>query len=75
MEDDMHSIHLNVDDSIYDRLIGLLQILPKDKVQILSEENSITFEEAKRKVARAANNVSKQEGLSLDTAIEKILHS
>ncbi len=71
----MHSIHLNVDDSIYDRLIGLLQILPKDKVQILSEENSITFEEAKRQVARAANNVSKQEGLSLDTAIEKILHS
>lgn len=71
----MHSIHLNVDDSIYDRLIGLLQILPKDKVEILSEENSITFEEAKRKVARAANNVSKQEGLSLDTAIEKILHS
>lgn len=71
----MHSIHLNVDDSIYDRLIGLLQILPKDKVEILSEEDSITFEEAKRKVARAANNVSKQEGLSLDTAIEKILHS
>lgn len=71
----MHSIHLNVDDSIYDRLIGLLQILPKDKVQILSEENSITFEEAKRKVARAANNASKQEGLDLDTAIEKILHS
>ncbi len=71
----MHSIHLNVDDSIYDRLIGLLQILPKDKVEILSEENSITFEEAKRKVARAANNVSKQEGLSLDTAFEKILHS
>lgn len=71
----MHSIHLNVDDSIYDRLIGLLQILPKDKVEILFEEDSITFEEAKRKVARAANNVSKQEGLSLDTAIEKILHS
>lgn len=71
----MHSIHLNVDDSIYDRLIGLIQILPKDKVEILSEENSITFEEAKRKVARAANNLSKQEGLSLDTAIEKILHS
>ncbi len=71
----MHSIHLNVDDSIYDRIIGLLQILPKDKVEILSEENSITFEEAKRKVAHVANNVSKQEGLSLDTAIEKILHS
>jgi len=71
----MHSIHLNVDDSIYDRLIGLLQILPKDKVEILSEENSISFEEAKRKVARAANNVSNQEGLDLDTAIEKILHS
>jgi hypothetical protein len=71
----MHSIHLNVDDSIYDRLIGLLQILPKDKVEILSNDNSISFEEAKRKVARAANNVSNHEGLDLDTAIEKILHS
>lgn len=71
----MHSIHLNVDDSIYDRLIGLLQILPKDKVEILSDDNSISFEEAKRKVARAANNVLNHEGLDLDTAIEKILHS
>lgn len=71
----MHSIHLNVDDSIYDRLIGLLQILPKDKVEILSNDNSISFEEAKRKVAWAANNVSNHEGLDLDTAIEKILHS
>ena len=43
--------------------------------EILSEENSISFEETKYKVARAANNISKQEGLDLDTAIEKILHS
>ncbi|MDD5716850.1 MAG: hypothetical protein PHW64_03530 [Sulfuricurvum sp.] len=72
----MHSIRQNVDDSIYDRLIGLLQILPKDKVEILSDsDNSISFEEAKHKVARAANNVLKQEGLDLDTAIEKILNS
>ena len=72
----MHSIHLNVDDSIYDRLIGLLQILPNDKIQILSiQDNTISFEEAKRKVDRAVNNILKNNGMSLDSAFEKVLNS
>lgn len=72
----MHSIRLNIDDSIYDRLIGLLQILPKDKVEILSDDTiSITFDEAKQKVARAVNNIVKNEGILLDTAFENVLKS
>lgn len=43
-------------------------------IEILFEKNSISFEEAKHKVARAVNNMSKQEGIDLDTAIENILH-
>lgn len=72
----MHSIRLNIDDSIYDKLMGLLQILPKDKVEILSDDSlTISFDEAKQKVVRAVNNVSKNEGVALDEAIENILKS
>lgn len=73
----MHSIHLNIDDSIYDKLIGFLQILPKEKIEIVSDEDimNISFEEAKRKVTRAINNISNNEGVDLNTAIEKVLHS
>lgn len=73
----MHSIRLNIDDSIYDKLIGFLQILPKEKIEIVSDEDvmSISFEEAKNKVSRAINNVSNDQGIDLNTAIEKVLHS
>lgn len=73
----MHSIHLNIDDSIYDKLIGFLQILPKEKIEIVSDEDimNISFEEAKRKVTRAINNIPNNEGVDLNTAIDKVLHS
>ncbi|HQS66190.1 MAG TPA: hypothetical protein PLM93_03245 [Sulfuricurvum sp.] len=73
----MHSIHLNIDDSIYDKLIGFLQILPKEKIEIVSDEDimNISFEEAKRKVSRAINNIPNNEGVDLNTAIDKVLHS
>ncbi len=73
----MHSIRLNIDDSIYDKLIGFLQILPKEKIEIVSDEDvmSISFEEAKHKVSRAINNISNDQGIDLNTAIEKVLHS
>lgn len=65
----MHSIHLNIDDSIYDKLIGFLQILPKEKIEIVSDEDimNISFEEAKRKVTRAINNIPNNEGVDLNT--------
>lgn len=73
----MHSIRLNIDDSIYDKLISFLKILPKEKIEIVSDEDvmSISFEEAKNKVSRAINNVSNDQGIDLNTAIEKVLHS
>ena len=73
----MHTIKLNIHDSIYDKLMGLLDILPKDKVEILSDDDqsAITFKEAKRKVKKAANNIDKNEGTSLDDAFESILKS
>lgn len=73
----MHTIKLNVHDSIYEKLMGLLEILPKDKVEVIEDDNfpAISFEEATVKVERAANNVSKNEGLDLESAIEKVIRS
>ena len=68
----MHTIQLNIHDSIYDKLMGFLDILPKDKVEVLEDTNypAISLEEAKEKVKRAANNIDKDEGISLDEAFE-----
>ena len=32
----MHTIQLNIDDSIFEKFMGLIEILPKDKVEITS---------------------------------------
>jgi hypothetical protein len=71
----MHSVQLNIHDSIYDKLMGLLDILPKDKVEILEDSNypAISLQEAKEKVKRAANNIDKNEGITLDEAFEHVL--
>ena len=73
----MHTIQLNVHDSIYEKLMGLLEILPQDKVQITEESDypTISFEEAQAKVRRAANNISEQSGVELSLAIDEVLRS
>ncbi len=44
----MHTIRLNIHDSIYDKLMGLLNILPKNKVGIFEDTNypTISLDEA-----------------------------
>ena len=73
----MHSIKLNIDDSIFDKFMGLLDILPKDKVEITDEREypSISFEEAKLKVKKALNNISSDNGVSIDEAMKQVLKS
>ncbi|MFA5428753.1 MAG: hypothetical protein WC279_11185 [Sulfurimonas sp.] len=73
----MHTIQLNIDDSIFDKFMGLLEILPKDKVEVttLKEYPSISFEEAKQKVQKAVNGIPANKGIPLNQAIEKILQS
>ena len=73
----MHTIQLNVHDSIYEKLMGLLEILPQDKVQITEEDGypAISFDEAQQKVKLAANNIDKNRGIGLSTAIDNVLRS
>jgi hypothetical protein len=54
--------------------MGLIEILPKDKVTVL-DDNSVSFEEAKIKVQNALNNVSQDNGIEIDTAFDKVLNS
>jgi hypothetical protein len=73
----MHTIRLTVHDTIYDKLIGLLEILPKDKIQIIEESDypAISFDEAKIRVCRAIHHIPKNEGIALAAAIEKVIHA
>jgi len=71
----MHTLQLQIDDSIFDKFMGLLDILPKEKISVTDKSNSITFEEAKSKVKRAINNISDTSGLELDDAFNKVLNS
>ena len=70
----MHSVQLKIDDSIFDKVMGMLELLPQDKVSV--EENfyeypGITKEEAKKKVQKAINNIGNDNGLPLEEAFGK----
>ena len=71
----MHILQLQIDDSIFENFMGLLDILPKEKISVTDESNAISFEEAKLKVRKAINNISGESGLALDTAFDKVLNS
>ena len=46
----MYTIEINIDDSIHDTIMGLLDILPEDKLEVISkkEHPDKSFEESKR---------------------------
>lgn len=73
----MHTLQLKIDDSIFEKFMGLLDMLPKDKVSVSenSNDNSISTEEAKVKVQYAINNISQKSGIEIDDAFEKVLNS
>jgi len=71
----MHTLQLQIDDSIFDKFMGLLDILPKEKISVTDESNAISFEEAQAKVQKAINNISDTSGLELDDAFDKVLNS
>jgi len=70
-----HSLHLKIDDSIYDKFMGLLEILPKGKVEVSEELDypDISKEEARVKVERAINNISQTSGTPIEEVFNKIL--
>ena len=74
----MHTIQLKIDDTIFEKVMIMLELLPQDKVTV--EENiyaypAITVEEAKKKVSQAINNIEKDKGLQLNEAFNRVLKS
>lgn len=73
----MHTITLNIDNSIYDNFKSLLEMLPKDKITV-EEDNDfpeallLSQEEAKKRVADAVAGIGDNRGLPLDEAFDKI---
>jgi len=74
----MHSLRLNVNDTIYEQFMGLIDILPKQSIQI-EEVNevpyypSISFEEAQEKVSQAVNNIPNNQGIPSDKVFDELL--
>jgi len=70
----MHTLQLKIDDSIFEKFMGLIEILPKNKISIVEsvDGNTISFEEAKSKVQKALNDISQNKGLDVDEAFEKV---
>ena len=62
----MYTIEINIDDSIYDTIMGLLDILPEDKLEVISkkENTDISFGESRR----LKYNIS-----PIETKIDKLL--
>ncbi len=71
----MHTLQLEIDDSIFDKFMGLLDILPKEKISVSTESNSISFEEAQSKVQNSINNIPSNKGIGIDEAFDKVLNS
>ncbi len=71
----MHTLQLQIDDSIFDKFMGLLELLPKEKIFINSSSNAISFEEAQLKVEKSIKNISNAQGLDFDEAFDKVLNS
>jgi hypothetical protein len=74
----MHSVKLNITDEIYEKFMGLVDILPKDSIEIEEIDAipfypSISFEEARKKVEVSVKNISKNSGKDVDKVFGEIL--
>ena len=74
----MHEVRLNITEEIFEKFMGLIDILPKDSIKI-EEINfvpfypAISFEEAKKKIENSIANISKDTGRDADTVFNELL--
>jgi len=77
-ESKMHSIKLNIDNEIFEKFMGLIDILPKESINIEEIDSipyypSISFEEAQKKVQKSVTNISNNEGKDSDIFFKELL--
>ncbi len=74
----MHAIKLSITDEIFDKFIGLLDMLPKESIEIEEIDSipyypAISLEEAKTKVSHSVNNISQNQGIDSTTFFKELL--
>ncbi len=74
----MHAVKLNITDEIFEKFMGLVDILPKDSIKIEEIDSipyypAITFEEAQIKVKTSVKNIPKNMGKDSDIVFDKLL--
>ncbi len=74
----MHTLRLSIDDDIYDKFMGLIDILPKRSISIEEVDSiphypSISCEEAKEKVANSINGIPQGNGKDTKSVFDEIL--
>ena len=74
----MHAIKLSITDEIFDKFIGLLDILPKESIEIEEIDNipyypAISHEEAQSKVANSIAHIPKNQGIESHTFFKDLL--
>jgi hypothetical protein len=73
----MHTIRLNIQDDIFEKFMGLVDILPKgsivlEEVDEIPHYPSISFEEAQSKVANAVADISKGYGKESNEVFDEL---
>ena len=69
------TMKINIKDQYLDKFEDFIRSLPNDAVKVNTmEENLISLEEAQKKVQKAINNISKKEGVDLDSAFDKVVN-
>ena len=74
----MHAVKLNITDEIFEKFMGLVDILPKDSIKIEEIDTipfypAISFEEAQEKVKTSVSNIHKNMGKDSQVVFDKLL--
>jgi len=74
----MHAIKLNITDEIFEKFMGLIDILPKESIKIEEIDNipyypAISFEEAQKKVEKSVTNISNNQGIESNEFFKGLL--
>ena len=74
----MHAIKLNITDEIFEKFMGLIDILPKESIKIEEIDSipyypAISFEEAQKKVEKSLANISNHQGIESNKFFKSLL--
>jgi len=67
----MHEVRLNITEEIFEKFMGLVDILPKESIKIKEIDSvpfypNIPFDKAQKKVQNSIENISKNRGRDAD---------